>query len=177
MVKPSHATALPKGFGPSTLANALHGLPQPTAQPIVPPAIGNSCTPAELGAAFPTIGNSCKPADIVAFHHAAFFSPAISTLTTALEKNYIPHLPGLTTTLLRKYTPDLEATAMGHLDNRRKNIQSTKPKRVQFGDTDADDPFPAQPTDGYRTHTCFLAGSEPKSIVYRPNGQTPAAIH
>jgi hypothetical protein len=55
---------------------------------------------------------------------------------------------------------------MGHLDNRRKNIQSTKPKQAPVGDTDADEPFPAQPKDGYRTHTCSLAGSEPKSIVY-----------
>jgi hypothetical protein len=66
----------------------------------------------------------------VAFHHAALFSLAISTLTTALTKGFIPPLPGLTVTLLRKYTPHLEATAMCHMDNIRKNINCTK--RVQF---------------------------------------------
>jgi hypothetical protein len=120
----------------------------------------------EPAVALTTMGSSCTPADIVAFHHTAFFSPAIATLMTALQKNYIPPLPGLTAGLLRKYTPNLEATAMGHLDNRRKNIQSTKHKQVRFGDTAADTPFPAQPKDGHRTNACFLAGSEPRSIVY-----------
>jgi hypothetical protein len=85
-----------------------------------------------VATAYPAIGNSCTPADIVAFHHAALFSPAISTLTTALLKGFLPPLPGLTVALLRKYTPNLEATATGHMDNKRKNIQSTK--RVRFED-------------------------------------------
>jgi hypothetical protein len=72
-----------------------------------------------LPTAYPAIGNSCTPADITAFHHAALFSPAISTLTTALLKGFIPPLPGLSTALLQKYTSNLEATAMGHMDNRR----------------------------------------------------------
>ena len=55
---------------------------------------------------------------------------------------------------------------MGHLDNRRKNIQSTKPKQVQFQDESGDDPYPVQPQDNQRTHVCFLAESEPKHIVY-----------
>jgi hypothetical protein len=42
-----------------------------------------------MGTAMPTIGTACTPADIVAFHHAAMFSPAISTLLTALTKGYI----------------------------------------------------------------------------------------
>ena len=40
------------------------------------------------------VNQSAKPADIVAFGHAALFSPAITTLQKALEKNYIT-LPGL----------------------------------------------------------------------------------
>jgi hypothetical protein len=72
--------------------------------------------------AFPVMSTSCTPADIVAFHHAALFSPAIFTLTTTLTKGFIPPLPGLTVALPRKYTPHLtsphlKATAMGHLDN------------------------------------------------------------
>jgi hypothetical protein len=114
----------------------------------------------------PAIGHDCTPANIVAFHHAALFSPALSTLTKALKKGYLPPLPGLTETLLRKYPPDLEATTMGHLDNRRKNIQSTKAKRVTFPDDQEEDPFPEQPKDNNRTNFCFLTTSEPKHIVY-----------
>ena len=113
----------------------------------------------------PTIGNSCTPADIVAFHHAALFSPSISTIMAmALKKGYIPPLPGLTETLLRKYTPDLEATTMGHLDNRRQHIQSTKPRQVHFTEDLVDEPYPAPTQD--RTHSCFLSVHEPKHIVY-----------
>jgi hypothetical protein len=103
--------------------------------------------------AYQTMEHACTPANIVAFHHAALFSPAISTLTMALRKGYLPPLPGLSVTLLRKYTPDLEATAMGHMDNKRKNIRSTK--KVRF-----DPKIPQTPTeedletkqDGYPTH-------------------------
>ena len=115
----------------------------------------------------PAIGNSCTPADIVAFHHAALFSPALSTLTTALKKGFIPPLPGLTESLLRKYPPDLEATTMGHLDNRRKNIQSTKKrKRVAFQEEEAEDPFPVTPRNNNRTNSCFLTASAPQHLVY-----------
>jgi hypothetical protein len=61
-------------------------------------------------------------------------------MAMALKKGYIQPLPGLTETLLRKYTPDLEATTMGHPDNQRKNIQSTKPQQVHFPEDLDDEP-------------------------------------
>ena len=79
--------------------------------------------------ALAAIGNSNHPADLVAFHHATLFSPTLATLETAISKQYLPPLPGLTLSTLQKYKPDLEAMAMGHMDAKRKNIQSTKPKR------------------------------------------------
>ena len=112
----------------------------------------------------PRLGNSCTHADVVAFHHAAMFSPTISTLATALKKQYIPPLPGLTENLLRKYQPNLEATTMGHLDNTRKNVRSTKTKRVQFQDDEDTSTYPEP--DHIRSHVCFLAEMEPKNIVY-----------
>jgi hypothetical protein len=40
-------------------------------------------------ATMPAISNSCTPADIVvAFHHAALFSPSIFTLAMALKQGY-----------------------------------------------------------------------------------------
>jgi hypothetical protein len=121
--------------------------------------------------AFPAIGNSCTPGNIVAFHHAALFSPAISTLATVLLKCFIPPLPGLTESLLCKYPPTLEATAMGHLDIRRNNIQSTQ--KVRFQETthssaqgDDSDEFPPPQSSNTRNNQCFLATAEPKHIVY-----------
>ena len=106
------------------------------------------------------------PADLVAFAHAALFSPAITTLKQALHKGFLPPFTGLTETTLQRFPPSLEATAMGHLDAHRKNTRSTKhtPRR--------DDPninecyFPTQPEDTTRTNACFLATTEPRHIVY-----------
>ena len=137
--------------------------------------------------ALAAIGNSNHPADLVAFHHAALFSPTLATLETAISKQYLPPLPGLTLSTLRKYKPDLEATAMGHMDAKRKNIQSTKPKRSKRRKNTIDDDgwtlvqsikesqpdeatseghcrYPQQNTE--RSHHCYIATAEPKNIVY-----------
>ena len=134
--------------------------------------------------ALATIGNSNHPADLVAFHHAALFSSTLDTLETAINNQYLPPLPGLTLHTLRRHRPSLEATAMGHMDARRKNIQSTKKKsrKAKQGDdvwtlvqsikeSQPDDTaleatcrYPLQ--DTARSHHCYLATAEPKSIVY-----------
>jgi hypothetical protein len=140
------------------------------------------------------IGNSNHPADLVAFHHTALWSPSISTVETAMDKGYLPPLPCLTKALLRKYHPDLEATTMGHLDSKRKNIQSTKTKgdwitvtgkkqkkhgatamETIAGDTQCD-AFPTH--DPTRCNQVYLATTEPKQIdrLLRPNGTLPHSI-
>ena len=65
---------------------------------------------------------SATPAQLVAFAHAALFSPALSTLEQALRKNFIPHFPGLSLELLRKYPPSSIPMVKGHLDQVRKNV-------------------------------------------------------
>jgi len=70
---------------------------------------------------------SATPAEIVAFMHAALFSPVLSTLDLALSKGYVPHLPGLTQKLLRKHPPRSIPMIKGHLDQARQNQRSTQP--------------------------------------------------
>jgi len=70
---------------------------------------------------------SATPAELVAFAHAALFSPVLSTLCLALDNNYIHGFPGLTSALVRKYPPQSAAMIKGHLDQSRKNQRSTKP--------------------------------------------------
>ena len=96
---PIHCPATPRGIWELPMAAVTH---------------------TEKDKAMATVTHSNGPADLVAFHHAALFSPAISTLHTAIKKGYLPPLPGLTEQTLKKYPPPLEATTMGHLDNRRK---------------------------------------------------------
>jgi hypothetical protein len=112
-------------------------------------------TPSLCHSAMASIG-SATPADLVAFAHAALFSPTLSTLHLALTKGYITHFPGLTPTLLRKYPPHSAATIKGHMDQARQNQRSTKqkprniapppgfPSRV-VPDTAPDDCFPPAP--------------------------------
>jgi hypothetical protein len=66
------------------------------------------------------------PADLVAFAHAALFSPALSTLAIALEKGFLTNFPGLTPALLRKHPHQSIPMVKGHLDQSRKNQRSTK---------------------------------------------------
>jgi hypothetical protein len=67
---------------------------------------------------------STKVTDLIAFAHGAMFSPAISTLKKALRNNFIT-IPGLTIENLTKHPPPIVATTKGHLDQVRKNKQST----------------------------------------------------
>ncbi|CAB9516008.1 hypothetical protein SEMRO_754_G197490.1 [Seminavis robusta] len=60
--------------------------------------------------------SSTTPADMVAFAHAALFSPVPSTLREALKKKYIINMPGLTLEAFNKHTPNSVATAKGHLN-------------------------------------------------------------
>jgi hypothetical protein len=64
--------------------------------------------------------------DLVAFAHAALFSPSLSTLSKALSKNYISNFPGLSQTLLSRHPPNSVDTAKGHLDQVRRSFRSTK---------------------------------------------------
>jgi hypothetical protein len=84
-------------------------------------------------------------------------------LEIAMRRGYLPPFVGLSTVTLKKYPPTLEATTMGHMDNRRKNIQLTKSKANLAQEQDH---FPKQPTDNQQTNMCFLAAAEPQHIVY-----------
>jgi hypothetical protein len=75
---------------------------------------------------------SATPAKVVAFAHATLFSPALSTLESALQKGFLTNFPGLTTQALRKHPPQSYAMVKGHLAHTRKNQQSTKAKPVDF---------------------------------------------
>ena len=113
---------------------------------------------------------SASPAELVAFTHAALFSPVLSTLQSALDKGYVQGLPGLTSQTLRKYPPQSTAMVKGHLDQTRKNTQSTQmktpvasnsspaaPSTVPIAELEAilADAFPPLTDELERSHYCF----------------------
>ena len=109
-------------------------------------------------------------ADLVKFTHAALFSPAISTLKSALAKGYLPPFPGLTQESLNKCTPVSEATIKGHA-GKCKNLNSTKnhPKEETPEHKPQellDDCFPTHPEDGQHTHPCHFTIYKPREEVH-----------
>ena len=67
--------------------------------------------------------------DFVAFMHAAFGSPCVSTFLRALRRNWLDTIPRLTATLVSANRPNSIATALGHLDQKRQGIDSTRVTR------------------------------------------------
>jgi hypothetical protein len=63
----------------------------------------------------------------IKFMHAAVFSPTTATWTKAIDARNFQSWPGLPSTAVRQLLPKSMATAMGHQDQQRKNVRSTKP--------------------------------------------------
>jgi hypothetical protein len=69
--------------------------------------------------------------DLVQYLHAACFSPTTATLVKAIKNGHFVTWPGLTVEAVLRHLPKSEATIKGHMDQRRKNILSTRPKAVE----------------------------------------------
>ena len=66
-----------------------------------------------------------KIPELVAFAHAALFSPSLTTLRKAVNTNFLHDFPGLTTKSLKNYPPITAATGKGHFDQTRQNVRPT----------------------------------------------------
>ncbi len=64
--------------------------------------LGDQPTASGWACALSALPSQATQAQLVAFYHASIGSPAISTLTAAIDAGYI-QLPGLTSALVRKY--------------------------------------------------------------------------
>ena len=71
--------------------------------------------------------------DAMTWLHGALFSPVPSTLIKAIKNNQLLTWPMLTVKNVKKHLAPSIATAMGHLDQARKNAGSTK-KNKSLGD-------------------------------------------
>jgi hypothetical protein len=117
--------------------------------------------PAQANAAV----GSATPAQIVAFAHAALFSPTLSTLLEALKRRFLTNFPGLTERSLRKHPPQSFPMIKGHLDQTRKNQRSTKIPPDQPATDINTDAFPTDTTTT-RSHHCYALIFEPTGQIY-----------
>jgi Reverse transcriptase (RNA-dependent DNA polymerase) len=72
----------------------------------------------------------------VKFLHAACFSPTTATWTKAINHGFFRSWPMLTAKTVRQHLPKSVATAMGHMDQSRKNQRSTKLRSKPTQDED-----------------------------------------
>ena len=64
--------------------------------------------------------------ELAQYYHAALFSPAISTLTKAIKNGNLITWPGIDNLNFKDLIGTSLATELGHLDQERKNLRSTK---------------------------------------------------
>ena len=109
-------------------------------------------------------------ADVVAYSHAALWSPVPSTVLTAIDNNWLINFPGFNPTTFKRNIPHAPATAKGHMHQQRQGIKSTKtdPEPLPILTDEEiqaihDDYYPAH---NDRTHICFAA------VFQVPTGQT-----
>jgi hypothetical protein len=70
---------------------------------------------------------SSTTSNLLQFLHASLFLPVPSTLIKAIQNNHFTTWPGITTANTQQHLPKAMATTLGHLDQERKNLRSTKP--------------------------------------------------
>ena len=89
----------------------------------------------------------------IKYLHQCAFSPPTTTWIQAIKRGHFRTWPGVTVEAIKQYLPKSEATTQGHLDQKRKNVQSTK-KRDDDHDT-MHTPSPLE--QGDRTHALYAA--------------------
>ena len=102
-----------------------------------------------------------KVKELVAFAHAALFSPSITTLRKAVTLNFLHDFPGLTIKSLNDFPPNTAATGKGHLDQKRQNVRPTQRPMAELPlipitetPDSEDDAFPIDRLPA-RTHHCY----------------------
>ena len=101
----------------------------------------------------------------IKYLHQCAFSPTTRTWIQAVNKGHFKTWPSVTVDAIQCYLPKSEATMLGHLDQQRKNIQSTK-----LHDDDQDTMHTLSPLEkGLNTHTLYAATicyNEPTGKLY-----------
>ena len=96
--------------------------------------------------------------DLARYLHACAFSPSLSTFIKAINNGNFVTWPGIKNLNFSKLIGNTTAIAKGHLDNERKNLQSTKMS------CETNDDFFPQKTD-HKTQEHFITITDVKKFV------------
>jgi hypothetical protein len=101
----------------------------------VPPGLWSTTipTPHQANASF----TAPRKTAAIQHLHASLFSPNTQTWIKAINNRHLKLWPTFTTQDIKKYLPKSVATTLGHLDQQRKNLRSTKNKPKKSNTEDA----------------------------------------
>jgi hypothetical protein len=106
--------------------------------------------------------------------HATAFCPIKSTWMKVIKQGFFQSWPGLTTTAVSKHFPHSEATTKGHMDQTRKNAQSTKSKTTHCPTIQQEEENdPKQEIKNASTHQLFATITDTGKIYTNKTGQFP----
>ena len=97
---------------------------------------------------------------LVQYIHATLFSPSKSTLLNAIRNGLLSGWPGLTLDNVNKYLAKTTATAKGHLDQHRMNLQSTTRPRSHLHSPPDDFSPPPEPIRSNQTIATIINQSK-----------------
>ena len=92
---------------------------------------------------------------LIHFYHATMGYPVTSTWCKAIDAGYFRGWPGLTSKRGRKFIKIVSKTEMGHMDQRKVGIPSTK----STTDPDSMEPVPQTPLND-KTHHVYMSIAE-----------------
>ena len=111
--------------------------------------------------------------DLMTFLHAACFSPVTQTLLKAIDNGHFLTWPGFNRKNVVKHLTKSVATTLGHLDQQRQGVASTKTQP-----TKSDDDFhPTALGDSTSRHNALLVAIQP---IQPPSGRllpTSVLVH
>ena len=111
---------------------------------------------------------------LIQYLHATLGSPSKSTLLHAIRNNHLIGWPGLTVKNVNKYLTETPATAKGHLDQHRKNLQSTTNtnRSTMYDDTKDFSPL-SESTKSNQALATIIDQSETNKAYFDLTGQFP----
>jgi len=99
---------------------------------------------------------------LITFYHATMGYPVVSTWCKAISAGYFQGWPSLTSKRVRKFIKTTSETEMGHMDQRKVGIRSTKTKPT---DPDSMEPVPQTPLND-KTHHVYMSIAEVEGRLY-----------
>ena len=102
---------------------------------------------------------------LIQFYHATMGFPAASTWCKAIDAGYFKGWPGLTSKRVRRFIKIVEETEMGHMDQRRAGIRSTRVPPDAESDPDSMELVP-QTLLNDRTNHVYMTTADVEGKLY-----------